>query len=115
MSTYTEFALFATQMTIKVHFLQVTILALVYNIQLRMINKDPICSHIKQHLSNNKSDNMGNNYEVYFTIKLTGNQFGQKKNQGLVFNHLEGASKVKKKCVAINYKLGTPRSLSLHT
>lgn len=32
---------------------------------------------------------MGNNYQVYFSIKLTGNQFGQKKNQGLVFNHLK--------------------------
>lgn len=31
---------------------------------------------------------MGNNYEVYFSIRLTGNQFRQKKNQGLVFNHL---------------------------
>lgn len=36
---------------------------------------------------------MGNNYEVYFSIKLTGNQFGQKKNQGLFFNHLEGEKK----------------------
>lgn len=55
---------------------------------------------------------MGNNYQVYFSIKLTGNQFGQKKNQGLVFNHLKEKKHLKKKCVAISYKLGTPRSLS---
>lgn len=87
MSLYTVFALFATQLTIELKciFLSVPILPLVCNIQLRMINKHPICSHIKQHLSNNKNDSMGNNN---FSIKLTGNQFGQKKNQELVFNNL---------------------------
>lgn len=86
MSSYTVFALFATQLTIELKciFLSVLILPLVCNIQLRMINKHPICSHIKQHLSNNKNDSMGNN----FSSKLTGNQFGQKKNQELVFNNL---------------------------
>lgn len=87
MSLYTVFALFATQLTIELKciFLSVPILPLVCNIQLRMINKHPICSHIKQHLSNNKNVSMGNNN---FSIKLTGNQFGQKKNQELVFNNL---------------------------
>lgn len=95
MSTYTAFALFATRMTIKLKysFCQSPFYH-VYNIQPRTINKHLICSHIKQHLSNNKSDNMGNNYEVYFSIKLTGNQFGQKKNQGLFFNHLEGKKSI---------------------
>lgn len=73
-------------------FLPFTILTLVYNIQLRIINKHPVCSHIKQHLSNNKSDKMGNNYEVYFRTELTGNQLEQKENKGLVFNHLEEKS-----------------------
>lgn len=69
MSLYTVFALFATQLTIELKciFLSVPILPLVCNIQLRMINKHPICSHIKQHLSNNKNDSMGNNN---FSIKL---------------------------------------------
>lgn len=62
-------------------------LAIVYSFQLRKINKHPICSHIKQHLSNNKSDNM-DNYEVYFSNMLTGKPFGQEKKQGLAINCL---------------------------
>lgn len=87
MRSYTIFALFATQLTIELKyiFLSVLILPLVCNIQLRMINKHPICSHIKQHLSNNKNDSMGNNN---FSIKLTGNQLEQNKNQDLVLNNL---------------------------
>lgn len=74
MSSFTVFALFATQLTIELKyiFLSGLILPLVCNIQLRMINKHPICSHIKQHLSNNKNDSTENNN---FSIKLTGNQF----------------------------------------
>lgn len=49
MSLYTVFALLPTQVTIELKyiFLSVLILPLVCNIQLRMINKHPICSHIK--------------------------------------------------------------------
>lgn len=94
MNSYTVFALFATQLTIELKciFLSVLILPLVCNIQLRMINKHPICSHIKQHLSHNKNDSMGNNI---FSIKLTGNQFEQKKDQELVLNTLKEKNHLK--------------------
>lgn len=77
-------------------------LALVYSFQLRKINKHPICSHIKQHLSNNKSDNMDNNYEVYFSNTLTGKPFGQEKKQGLAINHLgEKCLKLRRKALLL--------------
>lgn len=103
MSTYTVFAVFATDDQWST-FSASHHVALVYRIQVRKINKHRVCSHVKQHLSNNKSDNMGNNYEVYFGIKLTGKQFVQKKNQGLVFNHLwKRMSKVENKYVTFTY------------